>query len=71
MRPYLKRTHHKKKSWWSAEGVGLEFKSQYCKNKNKQTKKRWCQAWWCRLAILALGRLSRKITSLRLVWDIS
>jgi hypothetical protein len=27
------------KGWWSAQGVGPEFKFQYCKKTNKQTKK--------------------------------
>jgi hypothetical protein len=31
----LKRHHHKKKGWWSAQGIGPEFKPQYCKKKKK------------------------------------
>jgi hypothetical protein len=41
-RPYLKTTHHKNRADGVPQGVGPEFKSQYCKkliNKiNKQIK---------------------------------
>jgi hypothetical protein len=33
MRPYLEKTHHKKRSGRMAQGLGPEFKSQYCKKK--------------------------------------
>jgi hypothetical protein len=45
-RPYLERTHHKKRAGGVAQGVGPEFKSQNCKK--TKTKKQW---------ILGLGRL--------------
>jgi hypothetical protein len=35
MRTYLEKTHHKK-GWWVAQGVGPEFKLQYCKKKKTQ-----------------------------------
>jgi hypothetical protein len=39
-RPYLKRTHHKKRAGGVVQGVGLEFKPQYHQqNKTKQNKK--------------------------------
>jgi hypothetical protein len=40
VRPYLEKTHHKKRAGGVAEGVGPEFKSQ-CRQKKpkKQTKK--------------------------------
>jgi hypothetical protein len=31
MRPYLKKTHHKKRAGGVAQGIGFEFKSQYQK----------------------------------------
>jgi hypothetical protein len=31
LRPYLKKTHYKKRAGGVAQGVGPEFKSQYCK----------------------------------------
>jgi hypothetical protein len=31
MRPYLKKTLHKKRAGGVAQGVGPEFKPQYCK----------------------------------------
>jgi hypothetical protein len=36
MRPYLKKTLHKKRAGGMAQGVDPEFKPHYCKN--KQTK---------------------------------
>jgi spore germination protein GerM len=39
MRPYLQKTHHKKRAGRMAQGVGPEFKSQHCqKQTNKQTE---------------------------------
>jgi hypothetical protein len=35
MRPYLKKTHHKKRADGVAQGVGPEFKLQYCQKKAK------------------------------------
>jgi hypothetical protein len=37
MRPYLKKTHHKK-AGIVAGGVGPEFKPQHCKKKKKTQK---------------------------------
>jgi hypothetical protein len=37
MRPYLEKTHHKNRAGGVAQGVGPEFKPQYCKI--KQNKK--------------------------------
>jgi hypothetical protein len=31
--PISKKTHQKKKGWWSGSSIGPEFKSQYHKNK--------------------------------------
>jgi hypothetical protein len=31
MRPYLEKPHHKKRAGGVAQGVGPEFKPQYCK----------------------------------------
>jgi hypothetical protein len=33
-----KKSHHKKKSWWMAQGVGPEFKPQYQNKKRKERK---------------------------------
>jgi hypothetical protein len=38
MRPYLKKTHHKKRAGGVAQGIGFEFKSQYHK-KNDELEK--------------------------------
>jgi hypothetical protein len=35
MRPYLEKTHHKKRAGGVAQSVGPEFKSQNCKKKKK------------------------------------
>jgi hypothetical protein len=35
MRPYLKKTHHKKRAAVVVQGVGPEFKPQYHKRKKK------------------------------------
>jgi hypothetical protein len=35
MRPYLKKKHHKKRAGGVAQGVGPEFKPQYCIKKKK------------------------------------
>jgi hypothetical protein len=32
--PFLKKTHHEKGAGGVAPGVGLEFKSQYCKKRD-------------------------------------
>jgi hypothetical protein len=41
MRPYLEKTHHKnKRASGVAQGVGPEFKPQYCKKKKKKERKR-------------------------------
>jgi hypothetical protein len=40
MRPYLKKTLHKKRAGGVAKGVGPEFKPQYQKNKNKKKEKK-------------------------------
>jgi hypothetical protein len=39
-RPYLRKTHHKKRAGGVPHGEGPEFKLQYCKKKinNKQTR---------------------------------
>jgi hypothetical protein len=37
-RPYLRKTHHKKRAGGVAQGVGSEFKPQYCKRKRKEMK---------------------------------
>jgi hypothetical protein len=37
---YLENTLHKKRAHGVAKGVGPEFKLQYYKNQNKQTKKK-------------------------------
>jgi hypothetical protein len=34
-RPYLEKTHYKKRAGGVAQGVGPEFKSQYLKKKRK------------------------------------
>jgi hypothetical protein len=39
MRPYLEKTHHKNRAGGVTEGVGSEFKPQYCKKKKKKKKK--------------------------------
>jgi hypothetical protein len=36
VRPYLEKTHHKKRTGRVAQGVGPEFKPQYCKKKKKK-----------------------------------
>jgi hypothetical protein len=38
-RPYLKKTHHKKRDGGLAQGTGPEFKSQYYKKVKKKKKK--------------------------------
>jgi hypothetical protein len=35
MRPYLEKTHHKKRAGGVAQDVSPEFKLQYCKKKKK------------------------------------
>jgi hypothetical protein len=35
VRPYLEKTHHKYRAGGVAQGVGLEFKPQYCLKKKK------------------------------------
>jgi hypothetical protein len=40
VRPYLKNTQQKKRADGVAQGVGLEFKPQYCKKKKKKKKKK-------------------------------
>jgi hypothetical protein len=35
VRPYLKKTHHRKRADGVAQGVGPEFKTQYCRKKKK------------------------------------
>jgi hypothetical protein len=37
VRPYLKKTHHKERGLVVAQGVGPEFKSQYRKEKKRNT----------------------------------
>jgi hypothetical protein len=39
MRPYLKKDHCKKMAGRVAQGVGPEFKPQYCKTKQKKEKR--------------------------------
>jgi hypothetical protein len=34
VRPYLKKAYHKKSADGVAQGIGPEFKHQYCKKKN-------------------------------------
>jgi hypothetical protein len=36
MRPYLKKTLHNKRAGGVAQGVGLEFKPQFCKTTTKE-----------------------------------
>jgi hypothetical protein len=38
VRTYLENAHHKKRAGGVAQGVGPEFKSQYCKKKKKRDK---------------------------------
>jgi hypothetical protein len=38
MTPYLEKTHHKKRAGGMAQGVGPEFKLQYCKKIKKKKK---------------------------------
>jgi hypothetical protein len=38
MRPYLEKTHHKKRAGEVAQGVGPEFKPQYYKKKDNISK---------------------------------
>jgi hypothetical protein len=38
----LKKTHHKERAGGVAQGVGPEFKPQYCKKKKKKTKSENC-----------------------------
>jgi hypothetical protein len=33
VRPYLKKTHHRKRADGVAQGIGPEFKTQYCRKK--------------------------------------
>jgi hypothetical protein len=35
-RPYLENTHYKKRTGGVAQGIGPEFKAQYCKKKKKR-----------------------------------
>jgi hypothetical protein len=37
-RPYLEKTHHKKRAGGVAHGGGLEYKPQYCNNNNNNNK---------------------------------
>jgi hypothetical protein len=39
LRPYLENTLHQKRAGGMAQGVGPEFKPQYCKKKKKRKKK--------------------------------
>jgi glutamine amidotransferase-like uncharacterized protein len=39
VRPYLEKTHHKKGLVEWPQGVGPEFKPQYCKKKKKKKKR--------------------------------
>jgi hypothetical protein len=39
-RPYLKKTHHNKRAGGVAQGVGPEFKPQYCKKKREKKKEK-------------------------------
>jgi hypothetical protein len=40
MRPYLEKTHHKKRAGGVAQGVGPDFKSQDHKKKKKKRKRK-------------------------------
>jgi hypothetical protein len=40
VRPYLERTHHRKRTGGVAQGVDPEFKPQYHKKKKKKKKKK-------------------------------
>jgi hypothetical protein len=40
VRPYLEKTHHKKRAGGVAQDVGPEFKPQYHKKKKKRKKER-------------------------------
>jgi hypothetical protein len=39
-RPYIEKTHHKKRTSGVAQGVDLTSKSQYCKKKKKKKRER-------------------------------
>jgi hypothetical protein len=49
MRPYLEKTHHKKRAGDVAQGVGPEFKLQYY----KKTKTKQVQQVMCYLCFLS------------------
>jgi hypothetical protein len=38
MRPYLKKSHHKKRVGGMTQGIDPEFKPQYCKRKKEKLK---------------------------------
>jgi hypothetical protein len=40
LRPYLEKTHHKKRVGAAVEGVDPEFKPQYCKKKKKERERK-------------------------------
>jgi hypothetical protein len=40
MRPYLEKTHHKKRTGGVDQGVGPEFKPQYCERKKEGKKEK-------------------------------
>jgi hypothetical protein len=52
--PYLEKSHHKKRAGRVAQGIGPEFKPQYCKKEKEKEKKTQCQC----LVISALLCLS-------------
>jgi hypothetical protein len=41
MRSYLEKTLHKKRAGRVAQGVGPEFKPQYCQKKKKSNQEEW------------------------------
>jgi hypothetical protein len=56
MRPYLKKTHHKKGAGGVAQGVGPEFNPQ--KKKEKKRKKGGAQMHPCFMLLIAcLGKI--------------